>query len=390
MKHSKTLFALTQAALALPGVAAAEVSADYLFADYEEARLPASDSASGQSSKRYSVQSHLLRIVAPLRDETLGVTLTYETMSGASPWFVMPGADGRPLQVMSGATIDEKRVDVQGTITLPTPVVGSALTLGVSKEDDYRSLHGGVELTHDNDDKTMTLTGGVSYSADKLEPTEGGSTRFPDRIRSADKDTVSAYVGVSRVLTQTTQAQIGFSYQHGDGFLSDPYKLVYVQSTATTYNESRPDGRNNYVVTARLRQAVPSLAAAIHADYRFYRDDWKVESHTVELSWQQSFGENWRVAPGLRWYSQSEAFFYSAYFPDFRHDGFASSDYRLSPFGALSATLDVSYKLRNWAFGVSGAYYDADARYAIKSVGVESPGLVEYWNVQLRVAHRFE
>src|SRR3546814_16397678 len=84
-----------------------------------------------------------------------------------------------------------------------------------------------------------SLTGGLSYSHDRLEPTEGGSTRFPDRIRGADKDTLSAYAGLTRVLTPTTEVQFGFSYQHGDGYLTDPYKMVYVVSTATTYNESR-------------------------------------------------------------------------------------------------------------------------------------------------------
>src|SRR3546814_12810899 len=126
MNKSKALMALTQAALALPGVARADVSVDYLFSDYEEADLPAAHAASGQSSERYSIQSHLLRVVAPVWQQKLGMTLTYETMSGASPWFVMPGPDGRPLQVMSGATIAEQRVDLPGTMTLPPSEIGRA------------------------------------------------------------------------------------------------------------------------------------------------------------------------------------------------------------------------------------------------------------------------
>src|SRR3546814_3843402 len=51
-------------------------------------------------------------------------------------------------------------------------------------------------------------------------------TRFPDRIRGADKDTLSAYAGLTRVLTPTTEVQFGFSYQRGDGYLTDPYKMV--------------------------------------------------------------------------------------------------------------------------------------------------------------------
>src|SRR3546814_12676461 len=126
--------------------------------------------------------------------------------------------------------------------------------------------------------------------------------------------------------------------------------MVDVVSTATTYNESRPDGRNTYAITARLRQAVPSLAAAIHADYRYYRDVWKLESHTVEASWHQTFGEHWLVAPGVRWYSPSKALYYSAYFPDLRHYGFASSYYSLAPFAPLTGRLSVPSLLHNQAF----------------------------------------
>src|SRR3546814_15623137 len=76
MNKSKALMALTQAALALPGVARADVSVDYLFSDYEEADLPAAHAASGQSSERYSIQSHLLRVVAPVWQQKPGMTLT--------------------------------------------------------------------------------------------------------------------------------------------------------------------------------------------------------------------------------------------------------------------------------------------------------------------------
>src|SRR3546814_1254053 len=81
----------------------------------------------------------------------------------------MPGPDGRPLQVMSGATIDEQRVDLQGTMTLPTSVVDSAITLGASTEDDYRSLHGGVEVTREDDDKMTSLTGRSEEHTSELQ-----------------------------------------------------------------------------------------------------------------------------------------------------------------------------------------------------------------------------
>ena len=107
--------------LALPGIAAAQtqppesVQAGYLFSSYREGSLSAQRSASGQSSPRYDIQSHLFSLAAPLAGHAVALNLVYESMSGASPWFVMPDADGAPMQVMSGATIEEKRLDLRAS-----------------------------------------------------------------------------------------------------------------------------------------------------------------------------------------------------------------------------------------------------------------------------------
>ena len=103
---SAALLALTQAALALPGIATAAeggtLQTDYLYSRYDEAKLSAGRSASGESESRYRIDSHLFRVSTALDDNNLGLDLTYETLSGASPWFVLPDANGRPVQVMSG------------------------------------------------------------------------------------------------------------------------------------------------------------------------------------------------------------------------------------------------------------------------------------------------
>ena len=39
-----------------------------------------------------------------------------EAMSGSSPWFVLPGLDGDPVQVMSGATIADDRQELGASL----------------------------------------------------------------------------------------------------------------------------------------------------------------------------------------------------------------------------------------------------------------------------------
>jgi len=390
IKKSAALLALTQAAIAVPSVAAGEgIEAGYLFSEYREQDIAGSRTATGRDESRYDIQSHLFKIVAPLESSVVNVDLTYETMSGASPWYVTPDADGKPVQVMSGASINEERVDLQAQWSKPIKNVLVGLTGGYSTEDDYEAINGGVELEFENPSKTLTWRGGLGYSSDKLDPTEGGSTRFPLRISSADRDSWTMYGGVSLVVNPMTVVQASVSYSDSDGYLSDPYKQAWIQSISNVVADSRPDGKRAVAFTTRLRHKIEPLNAAVHVDYRFHDDDWDIQSHTVEAAWYQRLNETWTVTPALRWYSQSQAFFYEPYYATARTDGFASSDYRLSPFGALSGRVDVAKAIGAWNIAAGVEYYKADERFALKQVDVENPGIVEYTSLQLRVRRVF-
>lgn len=388
-KKAATLSALTAAALALPGIARAEIQTDYLFSHYHEGDLAADRSASGKSVERYTVDTHLFRLATPVADHVAQLDLTYESMSGASPWWVQPDANGKPVQVMSGASIRDHRVAGEASYGLPLGGIDWGFRMGYSTERDYNALHGGVEAQFTPDNKDYTLSGGIGYSADRLEPTGAGDPRYPTRIHSASKNALTAYGGVSWVVGPQTTVQTALSYSRDSGFLSDPYKQAFIVSAANTVADSRPDGRQSWALSGKLRHYVGSLGGALRADYRYYHDDWKVTAHTLELGWDQTLGETWRVSPALRWYSQSQAFFYAPYYNDFRADGFASSDYRLSPFGALSGRVDVRKVLGDWELGGGVEYYDASGHYALKKVDVENPGLLQYWTVSLRLGYRF-
>ena len=390
-KTRASLSALTAAALALPGIANAEVQTDYLFSHYQEGNLPADRSASGKSTERYKVDTHLFRLAGtPIAaDQVAQLDVTYETMSGASPWWVQPDANGKPVQVMSGASISDHRVAADVSYGIPLAGLDWGLRAGYSSERDYTSVHGGLETQFTPEDKMYTISGGIGYSSDKLDPTDGGSALYPTRISHASKRTITAYGGVSWVLDAQTTMQASMSVSRDSGFLSDPYKEAYVVAIASPVADSRPDSRQTWAITGKVRHYFPSLGGALRADARYYHGDWSIESHTVDVSWDQTIGDSWRVTPGVRWYSQSQAFFYEPYYGNFRNDGFASSDYRLSPYGAISGRLDVRKVLGKWELGGGVEYYDASGNYAIKKVGIVNPGLVEYWSANLRLSRRF-
>ncbi|MGH8539891.1 MAG: DUF3570 domain-containing protein, partial [Stenotrophobium sp.] len=382
-KPGATLLALTASVLCLPGYsgdaqawADSEAQTGYRFSAYRESPLPA-DKTNGLNGERYSVDSHQFRVLWP-SSKSLDFTadMTFETMSGASPWFIVPDAGGKPIQVMSGATIWDRRAALQLNTRHYDEASRETLSVSVSKERDYLSLNGGLEGAWDFNERLTTLSAGAGYSYDELRPTDGESTRFPMRIASASKNTATVYAGLSQVLGPQTVVQWGLSYNFENGYLSDPYKQAYVAGNILP--DHRPDRRNEYAATMKLRHYFQDIGAAVHVDYRYYRDSWRIAASTLELSWHQNLPAQWQLVPAVRYYSQAYAGFYQPYYTAARGDGDYSSDYRLSAYGALSLRLGLMTDWRQWSFSLNGERYRSSGSYAIRSVNMDNPGLVNF------------
>ena len=393
-KPSTALLALGAAAAVLPAYAPPatgavnwEADSGYRFSFYKEADLP-SAATNGLDGERMEVLTHQFHLLAPV-NETLdySVDATVDTLTGASPWFIVPNASGRPIQIMSGATIDETRYAVQGRLRQHHDGGRRALQVGVSKEDDYLAISGGVEAEWDFNQQSQTLAVGIGLSHDELEPVEGDSAAFPDRIDKADKDSLTAYTGFTHAFDRHTVAQIGAAWTHGDGYLSDPYKRVYVAGDIIP--DRRPGTRDAFALTARLRHYLPGLKAAVHVDMRYFADDWGIGSDTLEAAWVQQLPGNWRLTPTVRWYQQGHADFYRPYFNFTRGDERYSSDPRMSAFGALSGRVALQKEWQQWSFALSVEGYRSEGDFALRSVDSENPGLVEFGVVSLAFSYRW-
>jgi hypothetical protein len=382
--RGRVLSALTTSTLALPGLAhAAEFgelgySADYKFARYTEDSLPSGRVDVGNETSRYEIDIHQVQLGGPITDRIrLDFDFAHEVMSGATPWYVIPNPDGGdPLQVMTGATVDEKRTDglLKGTMLFDRGT--GSLSAGVSKENDYFSVNGGVQGERFFNEKNTTLAGGLGFSYDMITPTDAAMHLRDDE---ENKQTASIFGSFSQILGRTAAVQGTLQYQFGTGFLSDPYKRALVEGVPLP--DTRPDMRHQFSALMRYRQHINYIRGTLHADYRFYIDDWGVYAHTIEAAWHQMLWSSFRLIPSVRYYSQSQADFYAPYFLGSAPSEF-SSDYRLSPYGALSwrAKAETRFQLYNLDLLLNVAYerYVSSANLAIEKVSVPNPGLVDF------------
>jgi long-subunit fatty acid transport protein len=94
------------------------------------------------------------------------------------------------------------------------------------------------------------------------------------------------------------------------------------------------------------------------ANYRFYTDDWDVNSHTIENDIYYAMNDDLTLGVGLRYYTQTEASFYNEKKNFFKNEKEASSDERLSSFNALTYKASVDYKFNdNISYNLGAEFY---------------------------------
>ena len=127
--------------------------------------------------------------------------------------------------------------------------------------------------------------------------------------------------------------QSNLTWSEGHGYYYDPYKTIDVS----------PDHRRVVAWLTRYNQHLPRPDATLSLSYRYARDSFGSDSHTVEAAWHQPLADGWSIKPALRYYTQAAADFY--FDPPFPQ-GFSfgepyTADTRLSAFGALSPGLTI-------------------------------------------------
>ena len=295
------------------------------------------------------------------REQILSFGLSYDSLTGASAGgYVDRGGSGQPRLT----AIEDQRIAANASLTQPFGA-DSRLTLGgsFSNEDDY--LHTGlnVALGKDFNDKNTTLNIGYAHSADTIDGVVGNPNprSFTDSIAGSigeqDKSVDDLIIGFTQVLSKNAIAQINYSLSNSSGYLNDPYKVVSVVNSrgepVRYIYESRPSDRTAHGIYAALNYKVEG--GVLKPSYRFFTDDWGIQSHTMELKYAHELGNDRVIEPRVRIYTQTRADFYRGQIGDAETPSrYLSSDYRLDEFRAI--TLGLQYRFhdssqREWRVG---------------------------------------
>ena len=229
------------------------------------------------------------------------------------------------------------------------------LSLGVagSNERDYRSgsVNVGVSRVLFGKNTTLSLSGNLEF--DSARPRYGVPTPLTPmsgilKGPSQSKKVISVVAGITQVITRRWLVQANYSYGSGQGYQTDPYKIVSVVSASTGaplqyLYESRPRSRIRQSVYLASKVSIGSMVTDV--SFRYYHDSWKIDAVTAEASETIPIGRSFYIEPEFRYYHQSAASFFAYYLPgNAALPRYASSDGRLARFSATTFSLKAGVK----------------------------------------------
>ena len=317
-------------------------------------------------------------------DSFLNIRLVVDTLTGSSANGAIATGSAQTFTTPSGNstystpanttplddTFHDTRVAVSGEWEKPINRDWTAIYgLNFSTEYDYQSVGLSATLNRDFNQKNSTLSIGVAYNADTVEPVGGapvGLTAMPTfpatkatQGSSLNKDVYDILVGWTQVLGRKDIMQFNFNYGNESGYLSDPYKILSVVDGTTGdlvasdpyLYEKRPDDRTRQAFFTRWSHQFDS--DVLRVAYRYFWDDWGITSHTIDTHYRWELGGSHYVEPHLRYYTQTAADFYNTSLVDGSIPEFASADYRLGDLTTTTVGMKYGFELgKNSEIGI--------------------------------------
>jgi hypothetical protein len=340
-----------------------------------------------------------------IREEKwLDLTLAIDSLTGASPSGAVPAGTVQTFTNPSGnaqyaigagaQALDSSFLDTRTALSASwqTPIKRlSLLSVGMTLSDEYDYTHTGVNasLARDFNNRNTTLSFGLALANDSIDPVGGspvplapmlGLGNTSNKRGGGSKDVTDFLLGVTQVLNRRTIVQLNYSLSESDGYLTDPYKILSVVDPVTGNPVAGPagSGLNRYLYESRPntreKQSLYGLLKrdfdgnVLETSYRYLTDDWDVVSHTFEVRYRWSLGDDRYLQPHVRFYRQTAADFYRTVLFDGRPlPAYATADHRLGEFDGLTVGLKYGHATAR------GGEWSARVEYYTQT-GTPTPG----------------
>ena len=350
----------------------------------------------------------------PMNDDdvlTIDAGISAYTSASSSNINPFDQTNADPFQASSGASSSDLWANITGSYAHSSDdrdAIWSA-KVSVSTEYDYFSAGVGGSYTKLFNEKNTELSVNANVYIDtwnaiypiELRPfSEGGNgledsffarntiignTNYNPNFKKFDNEGRNSYslgFGFSQILHKNVQGSLALDVVHQQGLLSTPFQRVYFSDVADSFIENfqladdveqLPDTRFKVAIGGRLNWYL-NETFVLRTFYRYYFDDWGVNSHTASIEVPIKLSQKFTLYPSYRFYNQTSADYFNAYELALSTDEFYTSDYDLSEYAANQFGFGVSYTdifatSHLWHFGLKSIdlkfyQYDRDTRFS--------------------------
>ena len=215
---------------------------------------------------------------------------------------------------------------------------------------------------------------------------------------STNRNSYSASVSFSQVLTKKTQFSFFFDILQQQGMLSTPYQRIYFADKANYYVGNAqyiPNYENkDNIGVYRLADDIERLPSTrfklplglrwnyylsetfvVRTYYRYYTDNWDISAHTASIELPIKLSDKITFFPMFRYYTQTQSKYFAPFENHISTEEYYTSDYDLSTFnsnqyGFGAGYVDIFTATKIFGFGIKNI--DFRFNHYTRSDGLES------------------
>jgi hypothetical protein len=272
----------------------------------------------------------LTRYDKKLRKNTFGIELGIDHYTSAS-------SDRVDLKANSSASHADTRLYPTLSWSRENEKKGTTIGAGLSSssEYDYQSFGGNIHFSAKTKDRSGELTAKMQVYMDQVHLIAPEELRGATGVRdhgSAARNTYAGSLSWSQIINKRLQVMFLADLVQQDGYLSLPFHRVY-------FNDNSPHQEN--LPSSRLKIPLGFRANYFAGDkiiiktyYRFYTDDWGLDSHTANIEVPVKITPFFSISPFYRFYNQTAIKYFAPYKEHTAQQDFYTSNYDLSKFSS--------------------------------------------------------
>ncbi|WP_419813585.1 DUF3570 domain-containing protein [Bacterioplanoides sp.] len=325
-----------------------------------------------ESDQRIKVDDWVLSAeLNPDVDNQITVNAGLDTISGASPAWQPRVALERPDNLADVNAVAASPVygyDPAGYDVVNVPVPDEhrrSFGLGWLTRDKQRNeLFVGADYSSEPDYISRAVSASYLWFTDASKNTSLtiGSSLQSNRslvfneffdTHWEDLTAFNLELGISQVVSPRSVLSANVFALRDSGYLTNHYQTILRLADINDDGvfetllaaEHRPDLRRAAGTSLKWMMQWQSYYAT-HTGYRFYYDDWGIQSHTLDFKQYLTVMDELTLSLVWRYYDQTEADFYKdpdSQRPEFALGGFGSSDHRMGEFSAQTFELGAAY-----------------------------------------------